>query len=98
MKVISKIKDEQINISVLDTGTGIDPTKLGQIFTAFTKIMQNREFNLEGVGLGLKISRNLARAMGGDIKVKSRLRHGSKFTVVLPFNSRDIINHNSLQV
>lgn len=86
VKVISKIKDDQVSICVQDTGTGIEPTKLAQIFTAFTKIILNREFNLEGVGLGLTISRNLARAMGGDIKVKSRLRQGSKFTLVLPFN------------
>lgn len=39
------------------------------LFTAFTKIMSNREMNQEGVGLGLTISKNLAKALGGDIDV-----------------------------
>ena len=37
------------------------------LFTNFTKIMKNRELNSEGVGLGLTISKNLAKALGGDI-------------------------------
>jgi hypothetical protein len=54
------------------------------VFTAFAKIMLNRELNQDGVGLGLSASRKIARAMGGDITVKSRLGHGSKFKVLLP--------------
>jgi signal transduction histidine kinase len=45
VKVISRIKDDQISICVHDTGTGIESAKLGQIFTAFAKIMENRELN-----------------------------------------------------
>jgi signal transduction histidine kinase len=74
-----------MTISVEDTGTGIEESKLSRLFTPFTKIMLNRELNHEGVGLGLAISRNLAKAMGGDIRVKSRINKGSKFTVVLPY-------------
>ena len=44
---------------------------MGSLFTNFTKIMKNRELNNEGVGLGLTISKNLAKALGGDISVKS---------------------------
>ena len=54
-----------------DTGVGIHPHRVKNLFTAFTKIMRNRELNQDGVGLGLVVSKNLALAMGGDIKVKS---------------------------
>lgn len=47
--------------------------------------MLNRELNQDGVGLGLAISRNLTKAMGGDIRVKSKINKGSKFTVTLPY-------------
>ena len=76
---------ERIKISVRDTGVGIDAVKLRGLFSAFTKIMQSRELNREGVGLGLTISKNLAEAMGGGITVASKVGVGSEFTVVLPF-------------
>ena len=47
------------------------------LFTPFTKIMTNRHLNKEGVGLGLTISKNLAKALGGDIIVKSQINEGS---------------------
>ena len=70
---------------MVDTGVGIDPTRIPNLFKAFTKIMQNREMNKEGVGLGLTISKNLAKAMGGDITVDSLVGVGSKFNVCLPY-------------
>ena len=74
---------------------GIEPSKLGELFTAFTKIKKNREMNTEGVGLGLTICKILALAMGGDISVKSTLGIGSKFTVFLPLEVREgPHNHN----
>lgn len=84
VKVTAKVADQTVKLVVKDTGTGIDPSKFGEIFTAFTKIMLNRELNQEGVGLGLTGSRKMARAMGGDIIVKSTLNEGSKFTGTFP--------------
>ena len=49
-----------IKIQVADTGVGIEPLKLGELFTAFTKIKRHREMNTEGVGLGLTICKILA--------------------------------------
>ncbi|TNV84151.1 hypothetical protein FGO68_gene1358 [Halteria grandinella] len=46
--------------------------------------MADRQLNKEGVGLGLNISRNIARALGGDITVKSQIGVGSRFTLLLP--------------
>ena len=57
---------------------------MGKLFSNFTKFMADRQLNKEGVGLGLNISRNIARALGGDITVKSQIGIGSRFTVHLP--------------
>ena len=80
-----------LKISVVDTGVGIEPSRVAGLFNAFTKIMRNREMNQEGVGLGLSISKNLAKALGGDITVESLLGVGSKFIVIIPLkrNKRD---------
>lgn len=88
MKLVTRVRYDFIKIMVLDTGTGIEESKLDHIFEAFSKIMLNRELNQEGVGLGLTISRTLARAMEGDLTVKSRLGYGSKFTITLPYIAR----------
>jgi len=54
------------------------------MFTAFTKIMKNRDLNKDGVGLGLAVSKNMATSMGGDITFESQLGVGSTFTLMLP--------------
>ena len=74
-----------VHISVQDTGRGIPPDMLEKIFDPFVQIDRRRQLrNRQGVGLGLSISRELARQMGGDLKVSSVLDSGSTFTLVLP--------------
>ena len=58
---------QQLNISIVDTGVGIDADKIELLFTPFTKILSNRNLNKEGVGLGLTISKNIAEALGGEL-------------------------------
>jgi PAS domain S-box-containing protein len=76
---------ERVRIAITDTGRGIPADLLSQIFEPFVQV--NREVDArkqKGMGLGLAISRELARAMGGDITVDSVVGQGSTFTVVLP--------------
>ena len=61
----------KIELSVSDTGTGIEENDLKDLFSVFTKIMKNRSLNKEGCGLGLTISRNIATALNGDLTVSS---------------------------
>jgi PAS domain S-box-containing protein len=77
-------RDSDVSIEVCDTGIGIAPDQLERIFEPF--VQAKRALNLadQGVGLGLAISRQLARAMGGDLNVKSGVGRGSVFTVTLP--------------
>ncbi|RBW42753.1 hypothetical protein DS885_14590 [Psychromonas sp. B3M02] len=74
-------QDHKLYIQVSDSGTGIDPSKVNDIFTPFytTKPMG------KGTGLGLSISYSIIHQHQGHIKVSSEIGHGSVFTVILPF-------------
>lgn len=61
-----------------------------KLFTPFTKFLRKQEFKKDGVGLGLAVSKNIAKALGGDILVKSEEGAGSEFTLRLPL--RDVEN------
>ena len=63
---------------------GIPSDKLSAIFDPFVQVNKQFTRDHEGVGLGLSISRDLARAMRGDLTVESTLGEGSRFTVALP--------------
>ena len=73
-----------VMIEVLDTGVGISAEKLQRVFEPFVQLDQSLTRSREGVGLGLAISRDLARGMGGDLTVRSAQGEGSAFTLVLP--------------
>lgn len=79
-----RIEDDSLLVSVRDTGCGIPAEKTEQIFEPFVQLRTPGSLPGGGTGLGLAISRDLARAMGGDVLVKSRLGHGSTFTIALP--------------
>ena len=71
-------------VSVSDTGRGIPADKLQDIFEPFVQVEQLRTRATGGAGLGLAISRDIARTMGGDISVESEVGSGSTFTLRLP--------------
>jgi two-component system sensor histidine kinase/response regulator len=76
------------HVEIRDTGIGIPAEKLAAIFEPFTQVDVFNTSAREGVGLGLAISRELARRMGGDIQVESALGQGSTFTLRLPLAAR----------
>ncbi|WP_437719082.1 AAA family ATPase [Sorangium sp. So ce448] len=69
-------------LSVRDHGIGIDPARQGQIFERFERAVSDRHYG--GLGLGLYISRRIAEAHGGSIRVESALGAGATFVVELP--------------
>lgn len=71
-------------VQVIDSGIGIAPEKLDVIFDAFVQVKGDLLGHEAGIGLGLSISRDLARAMKGDLTVESTLGEGSRFTLTLP--------------
>lgn len=79
------VAEDVIGITVWDTGIGIPPEQQDLVFEKFHQdrghIYSRKE---EGTGLGLHISKHLAKQMGGDIVLKSKVGEGSQFTVLLP--------------
>jgi PAS domain S-box-containing protein len=71
-------------VSVEDTGQGIPADKLEWIFEPFVQVDRRYKREQEGIGLGLAISRELARAMGGDLVARSVEGQGSVFELRLP--------------
>jgi signal transduction histidine kinase len=78
---------DTVAIRVTDSGHGIAPEQQARIFEPFVQVDARLVRMQEGVGLGLAISRDLARGMGGDLTVESRLGAGSTFTLLLPRGS-----------
>jgi PAS domain S-box-containing protein len=74
----------EVRVAVSDTGRGIAADQLGRVFEPFVQVDARLTRTQEGVGLGLAISRDLARGMGGDLTVESTPREGSTFTLSLP--------------
>lgn len=75
---------DTVAVVVADTGHGIAADQLGRVFEPFVQVDQRPSRPQEGVGLGLAISRDLARGMGGDLTVESSPGVGSTFTLTLP--------------
>lgn len=81
------VRVKYLVFSVRDTGRGIAPDELEQIFQAFTRLSSAQ--GVEGFGLGLTITRQLVDLMDGRLDVKSRVGEGSTFTVELPLGEVD---------
>jgi signal transduction histidine kinase len=76
-------------VQVADSGSGIPPDMLEAIFEPFVQLESGLSDRRGGVGLGLAISRDMARAMNGDLTVDSTLGIGSRFTLALPRTSME---------
>jgi CheY-like chemotaxis protein len=76
-------EDHGLNFSISDTGRGIAPDELTQLFEAFSQTESGLEAQ-EGTGLGLVISRQFVQLMGGDITVESELGKGTTFQFSIP--------------
>ena len=74
---------QQLQIEVQDTGTGIPEHELSRIFNPFEQATSTT-ISREGTGLGLTISREFVKLMGGELSVQSQLGKGSTFTFVIP--------------
>jgi len=85
VSLVLQLEAGEIRIGVSDTGRGIADHALGELFQEFHQLDCGDGKRYPGTGMGLALSRRLARALGGEIEVRSREREGSTFTLVLPY-------------
>ena len=76
--------DQTASVSVVDNGVGVAREDIPRMFNRFERIQNRKTSHVAGTGLGLYLSRELARQHGGDIQVESRPDAGSTFTLSLP--------------
>lgn len=81
---LKELPENQVEIAVCDTGIGIAPADLENIFEAFRQVDQTTTRKYPGTGLGLPIIKALLQMMGGNITVESQLAQGSVFRIQLP--------------
>jgi len=86
----SATRPNMVSIAIEDTGIGIAPADLGRIFDEFEQVRPGGRGDsiARGTGLGLAVSRKMARLLGGEVDVNSRIGTGSRFTLWLPLKSR----------
>jgi signal transduction histidine kinase/DNA-binding response OmpR family regulator len=93
---IAQLGNELI-FTVSDTGIGMNDEQMTNIFQSFTQGDSSISRRFGGSGLGLFLSEQIARVMGGTIDVESRLNHGSIFTLYLPFSSPIEVDNTAVE-
>lgn len=86
VKVKLRSERSSVVLEVIDTGIGIPEDKYDLIFQEFRQESEGLSRNFEGTGLGLTLTKNYIELMKGSINVESKVRKGTKFTVILPIN------------
>lgn len=76
-----------VELDVTDSGIGIAEQELSRLFERFHRVLGARSRTHEGTGIGLPLVQELSRLHGGDVRVTSRVDHGSTFTITIPRGS-----------
>lgn len=85
--------DKQVSVSVKDSGIGIPAEDLPHLFQKFYRVDNSDTREIGGTGLGLYLSRRLAEAMSGNLRVESEYKHGSTFYLEIPRVSNTEVKH-----
>jgi diguanylate cyclase (GGDEF)-like protein len=91
VKIYSSISDNMLEVHISDSGIGIPPDKLDEIFREFTQINGDTDREHGGTGLGLSVTKGLIEAMSGKLIVESEVNKGSTFTFRLPISNEKAV-------
>jgi signal transduction histidine kinase len=84
--VAADIRDNQLHLSVADSGIGMTEEQQAKVFQAFVQADSKTSVNYGGTGLGLAIVSNFCDMLGGSVELSSTLGEGSRFDVSLPID------------
>ncbi|PTX64102.1 signal transduction histidine kinase [Kordia periserrulae] len=98
IKVCGKLEDEQLILTVKDTGIGIPATDIPHVFERYFQSNDASKPLEGGYGIGLSLVKELVEFMNGTIHVQSEVKKGSQFVVKLPLENVDTNKHQSSQV
>ena len=87
--VSARRRNGSVEVAVRDTGTGIPPEHLPRLFERFYRADPARGRDEGGTGIGLALSRQLARRLGGEVSVRDSPGGGAHFTLSLPLTRKE---------
>jgi signal transduction histidine kinase len=87
VRVSCAVSDGVLEVSIADTGVGIPAENIEEVFELFWQAEQTATRKTGGTGLGLSVTRKLARLLGGDVTVASRVGMGTTFLLTLPMKA-----------
>lgn len=95
---MNRVEDDRIHIAVRDTGVGIPPDQLYEVFEKFRQLDGSMTREHGGSGLGLAISKELVAILGGTIQVTSEVNKGSIFSITLPIRTPDQLQQSEVEL
>jgi uncharacterized repeat protein (TIGR01451 family) len=90
-------KGKNVLLTVKDDGLGIDPGKLDMLFKPFSRATSVEQYNYEGIGLNLYVTKIITEKLGGKIEVSSKDGHGLEMSIEIPCKHYSYINKSSNQ-
>ena len=93
VRVVLCVDGDRLELAVTDTGIGIEAADLARLFTRFFRARHAAEQSIQGVGLGLSITRSIVESHGGRIEVESEVGRGSTFRVRIPLDVEQPVVH-----
>lgn len=85
-----KLNNDKMMIIISDTGLGISDEDKAKLFEEFYQVNDKRDIVLQGLGIGLALSRRLVELMGGEINIESEIDIGTKIFITLPINTNKV--------